>query len=52
MIRDGFIEGTDTVEFYSDKWSAVKRRQALRNKRKAAEAPPKPKARRKRPKPI
>ena len=52
MITDGFIEGTDTVEFYSDRYTAVKRRVLIRNKRKAAEAPKKPKVSRKRPKPI
>ncbi len=31
---DGFIEGVDTVEFYSDRWSAKKRRENLRSARK------------------
>jgi len=47
MRADGFIEGVDTVEFYSDKWTAVKRREHIRyDKRKSLE-PKKPKTRRK-----
>ena len=38
--NDGFIEGTDTCEFYSDKWSSVQRRKNIKadRKRKAAKA--------------
>ena len=43
MKRDGFIEGTDTVEFYSDRYTAVKRRVLIRNKRKALNVPKKKK---------
>jgi len=35
---DGFIEGVDTVEFYSDKYTAVKRRSQIKyDKKKEAE---------------
>jgi len=38
--EDGFIEGVDTVEFYSDKYTAVKRRLGIRaaKKKKREEA--------------
>jgi len=32
--NDGFIEGTDTCEFYSDKWSSVQRRKNIKNDRR------------------
>jgi len=39
--HDGFIEGVDTVEFYSDKYSAVKRRLGIRAAKKSAQLDPK-----------
>ncbi len=44
---DGFIEGVDTVEFYSDKWSAKKRRENLRAAKKRESEPKKVKTKRK-----
>lgn len=37
ILADGFTEGVDTVEFYSDKCSAVKKREMLRTARKKEE---------------
>jgi len=34
LREDGFIEGIDTVEFYSDKYTAVKRRALIKFKKK------------------
>ena len=36
ILSDGFIEGVDTCEFYSDRWSAVKNRERLKAARKKA----------------
>jgi len=44
---DGFREGIDTVEFYSDRYTAVKHRAALKAERKKEAEPPKPKRKRK-----
>lgn len=44
---DGFRESIDTVEFYSDKYTAVKRRAMLKAEKKRALEPKKPRAKRK-----
>jgi len=34
MRDQGFVEGVDTCEFWSDKWSAIKKREMLKAHRK------------------